>query len=100
VVHMDRESLNAPPPAKYDMVVTITELEPDRVIEWAPARPGNPSPGHRYGYRLEPSQSGTLITSYYDWSQIGDEFREMGIFPVIPESGLRATLGILARNVE
>lgn len=100
VVHMDREVLNAPPPAKYDMVVTITEFDQDRLIEWAPARPGNPSAGHRYGYRLEPSESGTLVTSYYDWSQIGDEYRKMGIFPVIPESGLRATLGILARNLE
>ena len=100
VVHMDREVLNAPPPAKYDMVVTITEFAQDRLIEWAPARPGNPSAGHRYGYRLEPSESGTLVTSYYDWSQIGDEYRKMGIFPVIPESGLRATLGILARNLE
>jgi hypothetical protein len=100
VVHMDREVMNAPPPTRYDMVVTITEFEQDRYIEWAPSRPGNPSAGHRYGYRLEPSESGTLVTSYYDWSQISDEFRKMGIFPVIPESGLRATLGILARNLE
>ena len=100
VVHMDREVLNAPPPAKYDMVVTITEFEQDRLIEWAPTRPDNPSAGHRYGYRLEPSESGTLVTSYYDWSQIGDEYRKMDIFPVIPESGLSATLGILARSVE
>ena len=28
-----------------------------------------------------------------------DEWRERGIFPVIPESALRATLGILARTV-
>jgi hypothetical protein len=100
LVHMDREALKAPPPAKYDMEVTITEFEQDRLIEWAPARPGKPSAGHRYGYRLEPSESGTLVTSYYDWSQIGDEYRKMGVFPVIPESGLRATLGILARNLE
>jgi hypothetical protein len=100
VVHMDREVMNAPPPTRYDMVVTITEFEQDRLIEWAPSRPGNPSAGHRYGYRLEPSESGTLVTSYYDWSRISDEFRKMGIFPVIPESGLRATLGILARNLE
>jgi len=100
VVHMDRQVFNVPPPTKYDMTVTITEFEQDRLIEWAPARPGNPSAGHRYGYLLEPSESATLVTSYYDWSHIGDEYRKMGIFPVIPESGLRATLGILARNVE
>ncbi|MFB7747582.1 hypothetical protein ACFXPM_03255 [Streptomyces sp. NPDC059095] len=35
----------------------------------------------------------------YDWSEI-DDYPEAGIFPVIPEAGLRATLGILARTVE
>jgi hypothetical protein len=100
LVHMDRQVLNAPPPAKYDMVVTITEFEQDTLIEWAPTRPGDPSAGHRYGYRLKPGERGTLVASYYDWSQIGDEYRTMGIFPVIQESGLRATLGILARNLE
>jgi hypothetical protein len=55
---------------------------------------------HLYGYRLEPSTTGTLATSYYDWSQISEQYRERGVFPVIPEAGLRATLGILARNVE
>jgi hypothetical protein len=56
--------------------------------------------GHVYGYRLEPIAEGTLVTSYYDWSTIADNWRELGIFPVIPESALRATLGILARTVQ
>lgn len=56
---------------------------------------------HLYGYRLEPTgDGGTLVTSYYDWSQIDERYRPAGIFPVIPESNLRATLGILARTVE
>ncbi|MEO3785743.1 hypothetical protein ABGB12_20635 [Actinocorallia sp. B10E7] len=37
---------------------------------------------------------------YYDWSQIDEAYRDKGVFPVIPEAGLHATLGILARNVE
>jgi hypothetical protein len=40
------------------------------------------------------------VTSYYDWSEIEERYRDSGIFPVIPEAALRATLGILARNVE
>ena len=40
------------------------------------------------------------MTSYYDWSEIDAVYREADIFPVIPESALRATLGILARTVE
>ena len=53
-----------------------------------------------HGYQLEPGETGTLLTSYYDWSQIDEKYRERGIFPIIPEAALRATLGILARNVE
>jgi hypothetical protein len=43
---------------------------------------------------------GTLVTSYYDWSEIDPAWREADIFPIIPESALRATLGILARTVK
>jgi hypothetical protein len=100
VVHMDREALGDFPMGKYDVRVLITQLEPDAAIEWTISGIGQPPIGHRYGYRLEPSEAGTLVTSYYDWSQIGDDYRSKGIFPVIPESALRATLGIIARTVE
>jgi len=69
VVHMDREALN-----DYPL-------------------------GHVYGYRLEPIEEGTLVTSYYDWSGAEQAWKDAAIFPVIPESALRATLGILARTV-
>ena len=39
------------------------------------------------------------MTSYYDWSAIGQESQDAAIFPVIPEAALLATLGILARTV-
>ncbi len=39
------------------------------------------------------------MTSYYDWSAIDPVWREAGIFPVISEGALRATLGILDRTV-
>jgi hypothetical protein len=52
-----------------------------------------------YGYTLEPVDGGTLVTSYYDWSNIAPEWREAGIFPVISETALRATLGILDRTL-
>jgi hypothetical protein len=55
--------------------------------------------GHVYGYTLAPIEGGTLVTSYYDWSTIEQSWREANIFPVIPESALRATLGVLARTV-
>ncbi len=40
------------------------------------------------------------MTSYYDWSDIDPVWRERDIFPIIPETSLRNTLGILARTVQ
>ncbi len=97
VVHMDREALNDYPLGLYDVTVEIVTFEQDREIAWTVR--GRVEPGHVYGYRLEPIDSGTLATSYYDWSGVPQKFKEAEIFPVIPESALRATLGILARTV-
>ena len=100
VVHMDREALNDYPLGRYDVTVTITTLVPDREIAWTILGQIRPPIGHVYGYLLEPADDGgTLVTSYYDWSDIDQQWRDAGIFPVIPETALRATLGILARTV-
>lgn len=40
-----------------------------------------------------------MVTSSYDWSAIDPALKTTGIFPVLSESTLRATLGILARTV-
>jgi len=99
VVHMDREALNDYPMGKYDVTVIITAFEPDREIAWTIDGQLQPPIGHVYGYTLEPTDDGTLVTSYYDWSDIHPQWREANIFPIIPETALRATLGILARTV-
>ncbi len=99
VVHMDRESLNDYPMGRYDVTVTITAFVPEREIAWSILGQIRPPIGHVYGYTLEPGEAGTLVTSYYDWSSIDPTWREAGIFPVISEAALRATLGILARTV-
>jgi hypothetical protein len=100
VVHMDRESLNDYPElGRYDVTVRISAFEQDREIAWTILGRIRPQIGHVYGYRLEPAEAGTLVTSYYDWSNIDQQWRESGIFPVISEGALRATLGILARTV-
>src|ERR1700732_4247069 len=96
VVHMDREALNDYPLGLYDVTVKIVKLEPDREIAWKIE--GQLNLGHVYGYRLEPNEGGTLVTSYYDWSSVDQSWKDAAIFPVIPESALRATLGILART--
>ena len=99
VVHMDREALNDYPLGKYDVTVLITTFVPDREIAWTIRGQIEPQIGHVYGYSLEPVDEGTLVTSYYDWSSIDPVWKEAGIFPVLSEGALRATLGILARTV-
>jgi hypothetical protein len=100
VVHMDREALNDYPMGLYDVTVTITTLIPDREIAWTILGQIRPQIGHVYGYTLEPVEGGTLVTSYYDWSNIDETWKAANIFPVISEGAIRATLGILARTVQ
>jgi hypothetical protein len=99
VVHMDREALNDLPMGLYDVTVTIKSFLPDREIAWTIVGTVRPPIGHVYGYVLEAVDDGTLVTSYYDWSAIDAAWKEAGIFPVISEGALRATLGILDRTV-
>ena len=102
VVHMDRESLNDfPQLGKYDVTVTIKEFERDRLISWTVLGRIRPQLGHVYGYLLEPTDDGaaTVVTSFYDWSNIDPKWRDAAIFPVLSEGTLRATLGILDRTV-
>ena len=97
VIHMDRESLNDYPLGHYDVTVLFTRYEQDRAIAWTPT--GQLNLNHQYGYELEPADDGgTVVTSYYDWSEVDDEWKT-AVFPVIPEAALRATLGILERAV-
>ena len=99
VVHMDREALNDFPMGRYDVTVQITQFEPDALIAWTILGQIKPPIGHEYGYRLEPGDGGTLVTSFYDWSDIDEKWREADIFPVVSELALRGTLGILDRTV-
>ena len=99
VVHMDREALNDFPLGKYDVTVQITEFEQDRLIAWTITGNIEPQIGHVYGYRLEPTDEGTVVTSFYDWSDIHQHWRDAKIFPVVSEGALRATLGVLDRTV-
>ena len=97
VIHMDRDALNDYPLGLYDVTNTVVTFEQDREFAWTPG--GQLNLGHVYGYRLEPIDGGTLVTQYYDWSGIEQQWKDADIFPVVPELALRATLGILARTV-
>ena len=96
VIHMDRESLKGVPLGKYDVTVHITVFDRDKEIAWD-LGPDIPV-AHFYGYRLAAGDDGvTNVTSYYDWSKVSGDIKER--FPIVSESALRATLGILERTV-
>lgn len=101
VVHMDREALGDLPLGHYDVTVIITTFVADEEIAWTIEGVMKPPLRHIYGYRLAagPEPGTTVVTSYYDWSEIAPEYRGKGIFPVIAGSALKATLGILERTV-
>lgn len=101
VVHMDRDSLRDFDLGEYEVTVVISVYDQDREIAWTIDGQLQPPIGHVYGYRLEPIDGGTSVTSYYDWSDIHEGYRELAAehFPIISETNLRATLGILARTV-
>ncbi len=98
-VQMDREALGDLDMGCYDVTVTISAFEPEQEIAWTILGRVRPQIGHVYGYRIEPIDGGSLVTSYYDWTDIHEEWRAKGIFPVISEANLKATLGILERTV-
>lgn len=99
LVHMDREALGDFPLGKYDVEVVITSFTPDEEIAWTVEGQIRPPVRHIYGYRLAPAEDGTLVTSFYDWSEIDEKWKQRLTFPVVPESALKATLGILERTV-
>jgi uncharacterized protein YndB with AHSA1/START domain len=54
----------------------VVEFVEGRRIAWQPSEPGSPPPGHLWRWELEPlSDSRTLVTHTYDWSQLTDEVR-------------------------
>ena len=100
VVHMDRDSLRDVDLGEYDVTVVIEAFEPATEIAWSIDGVMQPPLGHVYGYRLEPIDGGTRVTSYYDWSNLHEAYAGIADrFPIISEASLRATLGILARTV-
>jgi hypothetical protein len=100
VVHMDRDALRDFPLDLYDVTVSFTRFDPDQAIEWTILTDFlDPPLGHVYGYRLDAVDGATKVTSYYDWSALADAYRGRIGFPIISETALRATLGILARTV-
>jgi glutathione peroxidase len=101
VMDMDREPLGDLPLGRYQSQNTVTRLEPDRLIEWAPGGVGRNPYGHVYGYELTPAgDAATDVSSYCDWSGLPERRRARGAhFPVVPASMLERSLENLDRIV-
>ena len=101
-IHMDRRPLgDVPEMAEYDVTNTVSQLEPDALVEWTPGVAGRNPVGHRYGYALSAvSEHETDVVSYCDWSALSDKWRARVSWPVVPVSALEKSLDNLARLVE
>jgi hypothetical protein len=78
-------------------VVAFTE---DRIIGWAPGQPGQRPAGHRFTWKLTPTDDGrTEVTQTYDWSAVT---HPAGVphLPVLSADHLDASLTRLAAAVE
>jgi Polyketide cyclase / dehydrase and lipid transport len=96
---MDRRPLgDIPNMAEYKVRCTVTQLIPDRLIEWTVRAVGKPPAGHVYGWQIEPLTDGEcLVSNYCDWTNIGDELRERFRWPVVPVDRLENSVENLDR---
>jgi hypothetical protein len=96
---MDREPLGDIPNLKgYTVRNTVTNIVPDRLVEWTVGF-GDHSPfGHVYGWQLEPvDDRATDVTNYCDWTNISDEMRAGVTWPVVPVEMLERSVENLER---
>jgi Polyketide cyclase / dehydrase and lipid transport len=84
--------------AEYKARCTVTQLIPDRLIEWTVGAVGKPPAGHVYGWQIEPLTDGEcLVSNYCDWTNIGDELRAKFRWPVVPVDRLENSVDNLDR---
>ena len=99
VMDMDREPLGDLPLGRYQTQNTVTRIEPDRLLEWAPGGVGRNPYGHVYGYELTPVDGTTTeVALYCDWSGLPERRRARAAsFPVVPAHLLERSLVNLER---
>jgi Polyketide cyclase / dehydrase and lipid transport len=96
---MDRRPLgDIPHMTEYKVRCTVTQLIPDRLIEWTVRAVGKPPAGHVYGWQIQPLTGGEcLVSNYCDWSAISDELRARFRWPVVPADRLQRSVENLDR---
>ena len=101
-VAMDRTPLNdIPGLVKYSVRNTVTQIVPDRLVEWTIGPVGQPPFGHVYGWQLDAvSDTETDVTNYCDWTDIVQALRDAGrTWPIVPVEMLEESLAKLERLV-
>jgi hypothetical protein len=98
-MNMDRRPLgDIPNMAEYTVRCTVTQLIPDRLIEWTVRAVGKLPAGHVYGWQIEPLTDGEcLVTNYCDWTGISDDLRARFRWPVVPVDRLQRSAENLDR---
>lgn len=99
---MDRTPLgDIPNLTKYSVRNTVTQIEPDRLVEWTLGAVDAPPFGHVYGWSLDPvSDHETEVTNYCDWTNITAELRALRPdWPIVPVSMLEQSVANLERIV-
>ena len=96
---MDGERLADLPMRTCPAAVVTTAFDPDREFAWAIAGRMGRALQPVCGYRMGPADGGAGVTSYCDWSNLREDYRPFLTFPIVPESALKGTLGILDRTV-
>ncbi len=100
-MEMDRTPIgDIPGLVKYSVRNIVTQLVPDRLVEWTVGIPDGPTVDHLYGWQLEPvNDHQTDVTNYCDWTNISDEFRANHSWPIIPLGMLEESVVKLERLV-
>lgn len=99
-MHMDRRPLGDIPGLEaYTVRNTVTQLVPDRLVEWTIGGVDQPPLGHVYGWALVPvSDTETDVTNYCDWTNITAELRERRPdWPIVPVAMLEESVAKLER---
>jgi hypothetical protein len=96
---MDRTPLNdIPGLVKYKVRNTVTQIVPDRLIEWNVGSAERGAMGHVYGWQIEPvSDTECDVTNYCDWTAIPQERKDARPWPVVPVEMLQQSVDNLDR---
>jgi hypothetical protein len=95
---MDRTPLDdIPGLVKYRVRNTVTQIVPDRLVEWTIGAVDRPPLGHVYGWTLDAvSDDETDVTNYCDWTNITPELRaRRPDWPIVPVAMLEQSVAKL-----